>query len=85
LKMTKIKAAKKIPGKWAEGPTMAESYEIDPSILSRFDFKWRFKGEVIDAPAYVRGPPKVLPPHDAFLDYLEWKINKPWYERLFLP
>lgn len=80
----KIKAAKKIPGKWAEGPTIIESSGIEPSILSRFDFKWRLKAEVIDETSHIRGP-KPPPPYDAFLSYLEWKINKPWYERLFLP
>ncbi len=80
----KIKAAKKIPGKWAEGPTVVESYGIPDIILSKYTFKWRLKGEVIDAPAYVRGP-KPIPPQDPFLAYIEWKMNKPWYERLFLP
>lgn len=82
--MTKIKAAKKIPGKWAEGPTVSESYEIPDILLSKYPIKYRLKAEVIDSPAYVRGP-KPPAPYDAFLAYLEWKVSKPWYERLFLP
>jgi len=80
--MTKIKAAKKIPGKWAEGPTVAESYKDDIGILT--GISWRMKMEPIDSPAYVRGP-KPIPPQDPFLAYLEWKMDRPWYKRLFLP
>jgi len=80
--MTKIKAAKKIPGKWAEGPTVVESYKDDIGILT--GISWRMKAEVIDAPSYIRGP-KPPAPYDPFLAYLEWKMSKPWYSRLFLP
>ena len=44
----------------------------------------RIKGAVIDAPAYIIKP-KLIPSQDPFLAYLEWKVSKPWYERLFLP
>ncbi len=80
----KIKAAKKIPNKWAEGPTIAESYEMPDIILSKYPIKYRLKAAVIDSPSYIRGP-KPPAPYDPFLAYLEWKMSKPWYSRLFLP
>ncbi len=46
---------------------------------------YRLNPKCIDAPAYVRGIPKKLPPYDPFLAYLEWKMDRPWYKRLFLP
>ena len=50
----------------------------------KFVFKYWMKPAVIDAPAYVRiyEPPMH---NDAFLNYLEWKINLPLHKRLFLP
>ena len=85
-KKKKIKAAKKIPNKWAEGPTVSESYDgLNPDIISKYPFKWRLKAQVIDAPAYIRGPPKKIPPYDGFLAYLEFRANqKPTFiERIF--
>ena len=45
---------------------------------------YRLKGAVIDETSCVRGP-KPPPPYDPFLAYLEWKMDRPWYKRLFLP
>jgi len=84
-KSKKIKAAKKIPNKWAEGPTIAESY--NETLMSKHPIVWkhRIKGVIIDAPSYVRGPPKTLPPHDMFLEFLEFRMRqKPTFiERIF--
>ena len=60
-----------------------ESYKNPEDI--HIVWKHRIKAEVIDAPSYIRGIPKKLPPYDPFLAYLEFKMSKPWYERLFLP
>ena len=46
--------------------------------------KYRLKAQVIDETSCIRGP-KPPPPYDSFLAYLEFKMSKPWYERLFLP
>jgi len=45
---------------------------------------YRIKAQVIDETSTVRGP-KPPPPYDPFLAYLEFKMSKPWYERMFLP
>jgi len=81
LKNTKKNKSRKI--KIAEGPTIAESYKDDKGIIT--GISWRMKAEVIDAPAYVRGPPKTLPPHDMFLEFLEFRMRqKPTFiERIF--
>ncbi len=80
-KNKKIKAAKKIPNKWAEGPTVSESYKDDKGIIT--GISWRMKAEVIDAPTQHRiyKPP----PYDPFLAYLEFRMNqKPTFiERIF--
>ena len=69
--------------KIAEGPSIIENYKVD----KHNDIVWthRISAGVIDSPAYVRGPPKYIPPHDAFLAYIEWKASKPFYKRWFLP
>jgi len=81
----KIKAAKKIPNKWGEGPTVSEPYQsLSQEDLGKLGIlKWRMKGEIIDAPTQHRiyKPP----PHDTFLAYLEFRMNqKPTLiERIF--
>lgn len=60
-----------------------ESFKQSP--LEDWKPQFRIEAKVIDAPATVRGTITRLPPHDVFLDYLEWKLNKPWYDRIFLP
>jgi hypothetical protein len=48
-------------------------------------FKHRIKAQVIDETACVRGPVKILPPHNSFLDYLEFRMNQPStiFEKIF--
>jgi len=60
------------------------SVDIDKQIKDSLNLIWRTKACVIDAPSSVRiyKPPMH---YDAFLNYLEWKIDRPWYKRLFLP
>jgi hypothetical protein len=45
---------------------------------------YRLKPQCIDESPTVR---MYQPPmhYDAFLNYLEWKMDRPWYKRLFLP
>lgn len=80
--MTKMK---KIDGLFVAGnrDMTIESYKKpeEPYVVVNY----RLDAKCIDAPAYVRGIPKTLPPYDSFLAYLEFKMSKPWYERLFLP
>ena len=58
-----------------------ESY---PKPEIKWEPKWRVSPAVIDAPSSAR---IYVPPmhYDAFLNYLEWKMDRPWYKRLFLP
>lgn len=80
-KNTKKNKSRKI--KIAEGPTISESYKDDKGIIT--GMSWRMSAKCIDAPAYVRGPPKkMLMTHD-FLDFLEFRMRqKPTFiERIF--
>lgn len=52
----------------------------EPYVIANY----RLKAQVIDTPTTRRiyEPPMH---NDAFLNYLEWKMNRPWHKRLFLP
>lgn len=52
----------------------------EPYVIANY----RLNAKCIDEAPYVRGP-KPPPPYDPFLAYLEFKMSKPWYERMFLP
>lgn len=68
--------------KLAEGPTIAENYKKEEPDI------WMVKQwiihQVIDSKAMVKGP-IMIPSPDPFLAYLEWKMSKPFLQRLFLP
>ena len=61
------------------------STDIDEQIKDSMELVWRTKACVIDAPSYIRGPPKTLPPHNSFLDYLEFRMNQEptLFEKIF--
>lgn len=68
---------------------MKERRDLEIESFKPKDEPWiimdyRIKGAVIEPKASVRlyEPPMQ---NDAFLNYLEWKLNKPWYDRIFLP
>jgi len=81
--MSKNKKKEKVSKK-KEEPSRDLTIESFRKEEPKFVFKYWMKPAVIDAPSYVRiyEPPMH---NDAFLNYLEWKIDKPWYTRLFLP
>ena len=59
-----------------------ENYKRDPS--DGFIATYRISGAVIEP----RAEPRIYDPpmhNDVFLDYLEWKANRPWYKRIGLP
>jgi len=60
------------------------STDMNEQLKNSIELVWRTKACVIDAPSSVRiyKPPMH---YDAFLNYLEWKMDRPWYKRLFLP
>ncbi len=76
-----MKKSKKI--KIAEGPTISESFKKDdkPHVV----MNWRMKAGVIDAPAYVRGPPKTVLMTNTLLDFIEFRMNQKttFIERIF--
>lgn len=67
-----------------EGPSISESYKVNKTV-DGIVWTQRIEPAVIDYGPIVRGPPKYLPPHDTFLDYLEFRLNqKPTLiERIF--
>jgi hypothetical protein len=75
----KEKVAKK-----KEEPSRDLTLESYPRPEIKWEPKYRLTPAVIDSPPIVR---MYEPPmhNDVFLNYLEWKVNRPWHKRLFLP
>ena len=75
-----MKKSKKI--KIAEGPSIIENFK--PEDI-KINLVWRTKAGVIDAPAYVRGPPKTVLMTNTLLDFIEFRMNQKttFIERIF--
>ncbi len=66
-----------------DGPTPIENFK-KPKESAMWIMKQKLKPILINTPTIVKGP-EIIPAPDPFLAYLEWKLNQPFFSRIFLP